>query len=121
MAHAASTAMGTEAEVVNPTLSARYVDAVPNTTPRIAPSASARNVSSGGVSSGETYGRNAASLIARSHLRAGRSVGLLDRDLDQHEAQGGVEDQPEDVRRDGVREARLHVVTDALAHRQHVR
>jgi hypothetical protein len=54
IAQIASTAIGTDADVVSPTRSARYVDAAPNTTPSTAPSASARNVSSGGFSSGAT-------------------------------------------------------------------
>ncbi len=53
-AQIASTAIGTEAETVRPTRSARYVDAAPKTTPMSAPSRSARGVSSGGDSSGET-------------------------------------------------------------------
>ena len=51
-----STAIGTDADTVMPTLSTRYSDDAPKTMPRTAPTRTAGQVNSGIVSSGGTYG-----------------------------------------------------------------
>src|SRR6267142_786696 len=70
------TATGIDALTVRPTFKTRYSDDAPNITPKIAPTTTARTVSSFTYASGGTYGRNSGLVSVGIYIPSLMLIGL---------------------------------------------